>query len=80
MPAPQADTGTARAHPELFAEAALRLDQHVECLGRQTLHLAQERIFQPWPPAHEAGRYIRTASSSSMPLPTGARAASIASR
>ena len=36
MPAPQADTGTARAHPELFAEAALRL----ELPGRSAAQIA----------------------------------------
>ena len=55
-------------------------DQHVERLRRQALHLAQGAIFQPGPPAHEAGRYTRTASASGMPPPGGPRAASSASR
>ena len=36
MPAPRADTGTVRAHPELFAEAALRL----ELPGRSAAQIA----------------------------------------
>ena len=58
----------------VIADPGQRPDQHVESLGRQALHLAQGANFQPRPPAHEAGRYMRTASSS------GIRATSPAAR
>ena len=64
----------------VIADPDQRLDQDVERLSRQALHLAQGAIFQPRPPAHEAGRYTRRASSSGMPPLTGPRAASSASR
>ncbi len=63
----------------VIADPGQRPDQHVESLRREALHLAQGANFQPRPPAHEAGRCMRTASSSGMPPLTGPRAASSAS-
>jgi len=62
------------------ADPGQRPDQHAERLRRQILHLAQDAIFQPRPPGHQAGPYARTASSSGIPPLTGPRAASSTSR